>query len=640
MRTRILAVVLAAAVTSCAGSDECTDGYFDCGGMCVDLAFDSTNCGTCGVVCDQGQVCDGGVCTLSCLEGYSDCTGVCRDLMNDDYNCGACGMACGPGTRCVDGTCTPDCPEGYTACSGVCKNLQNDPSHCGECGNACAAGEVCYMGTCTFECPDPYIDCSGSCADLDTDHLNCGTCGTACDSGQICVDGTCENSCLEGLTLCSGVCRDLQRDPANCGSCASACSSGEVCYDGSCIAACPGGFTDCSGSCRDLNSDRLNCGVCDTVCDIAEVCEAGACTFMCLSPLTDCSGTCTNLNDDPDNCGTCGTACNRIHATPYCALGSCGLICDAGFDDCDGVGSTGCEADLFHDASNCGSCGVVCGSGESCISGTCTVWTGFTGATGTTWTSVSTGPGGRGLQAWVPSGETYMYYGSGSNFGRHDISADTWAALASPSTSLAGWGAPALANGYIWEIRPPNVVRYDPSTNTWSNVRTDVHAGDEQAMTVTDSSGHIWSYNSLTELIEYDPIGDTLTYHMTSITTYDFETRLGYDEPTHSIYFGGFSGGGDMYRWDISTSTLTALTAHPEGALNDIFCADHSGHIYAAGGSSGTTIWQYDIATDAWARIPDWPVSHGINGSCAVLEDGWLYMEPGNLSTVYKIELY
>ena len=38
-----LAAVLAAAVTSCAGSDECTDGYFDCGGMCVDLAFDSTN---------------------------------------------------------------------------------------------------------------------------------------------------------------------------------------------------------------------------------------------------------------------------------------------------------------------------------------------------------------------------------------------------------------------------------------------------------------------------------------------------------------------------------------------------------------------------------------------------------------------
>ncbi|MBW2263116.1 MAG: hypothetical protein JRG91_14180 [Deltaproteobacteria bacterium] len=640
MRTRILAVVLAGMVVSCAAGEVCTSGYFDCGGICVDLLYDSTNCGSCGVACDEGQVCENGACILSCLEGYTDCSGTCRDLMTDDYNCGSCGFTCAAGYACVDGSCAPDCPDGYTECSGTCKNLSNDPSNCGDCGNVCAAGEVCLTGACSFECPSPYIDCSGSCADLDVDHGNCGSCGNVCNSGQICVAGSCENSCLEGLTLCSGVCRDLMRDPANCGSCANSCDSDAVCEAGACVLACTSGFTDCSSSCRDLMTDRMNCGACDNVCDVAEVCNAGVCTFMCLSPLTDCSGVCTHLDDDPDNCGTCGAACNEMHATAYCVSGACGLICHAGFEDCDVDVTTGCEADLLHDTSNCGSCGVVCATDEVCLSGTCSTRVGFTGATGTTWASVPSGSGGRGLQAWVPLGETYMYYGTGTSFGRHDISAGTWATRASPPSSLAGWGSPALANGYIWELRPPNVLRYDPSANTWSTVRTDLHAGDEQAMTVTDDAGHIWSYNALTELIEYDPIADTVTYHMTGITTYDFETRLGYDELTNSIYFGGFSGGGHLYRWDISTSTLTALATHPEGALNDIFCADHWGHIYAAGGSSGTTIWQYDIATDAWARIPDWPISHGVNGSCSVHESGWLYMEPGSLSTVYKIELY
>jgi hypothetical protein len=264
---------------------------------------------------------------------------------------------------------------------------------------------------------------------------------------------------------------------------------------------------------------------------------------------------------------------------------------------------------------------------------------GFTGATGTSWTSVTSGSGGRGLQAWVPMGETYMYYGTGTTFGRHDIIPGTWTTRASPPSGLAGWGSPALANGYIWEIRPPSVLRHDPSSNTWTTVRTDLHTGDEAAMTVTDGSGNLWSFDSATELIEYDPIADTVTYHLTGITSYSYETRLGYDELTNSIYFGGFAAG-NLYRWDISSSTLTSLTSHPESFLNDIFCADHWGHIYAAGSSSGTTFWQYDIATDVWARIPDWPIDHGNNGSCSVHESGWLYVEPGSLATVYKIELY
>jgi hypothetical protein len=265
---------------------------------------------------------------------------------------------------------------------------------------------------------------------------------------------------------------------------------------------------------------------------------------------------------------------------------------------------------------------------------------GFTGATGTTWTTVTPGPSGRGLQAYVPMGETHMYAGSSTNFNAYDISATSWATLAAPPTSLAYWGSPALSDGYIWELRENQVVRYDPSAGTWSTVRTDLHSSsDQQSMTVVDRDGNLWALNGLMELVEYDPVADTAAYHATSVTTSMYETRVGYDMLTHSIYFGGF-GRPDLYRYDIATGVVTTLASHPESSLNDIFCSDNWGHLYAAGGSSGATLWQYDILTDTWARIPDYPTDHGNNGSCSVHQSGWLYIEPGNLTTIYRIELY
>jgi outer membrane protein assembly factor BamB len=119
-----------------------------------------------------------------------------------------------------------------------------------------------------------------------------------------------------------------------------------------------------------------------------------------------------------------------------------------------------------------------------------------------------------------------------------------------------------------------------------------------------------------------------------------FETRLGYDRPTHSIFFGGF-GDDEVYQYDIDTGTTdTSRELHPEGYLNDIFCADRNGHLYAAGGSSGSSLFQYDIADDSWEEIVSYPEDHGNNGSCAVHEDGWLYMEPGSLSTLYRLPLH
>mgnify|MGYP001582428471 CR=1 FL=1 len=82
------------------------------------------------------------------------------------------------------------------------------------------------------------------------------------------------------------------------------------------------------------------------------------------------------------------------------------------------------------------------------------------------------------------------------------------------------------------------------------------------------------------------------------------------------------------------------MTPIPESQLNDIFCSDRSGHIYAAGGSSGTSMYQYDIATDVWAAIPALPSDHGNNGSCTVSYEGWLYVGTGSNYKLHRIELY
>ena len=85
--------------------DQCLPGQAACTGGCANLNIDPNNCGGCGIVCPQGQLCTFGVCC--------DATGVvcgdeCVDVFTDRNNCGVCGFACELGTSCVLGQCSPD----------------------------------------------------------------------------------------------------------------------------------------------------------------------------------------------------------------------------------------------------------------------------------------------------------------------------------------------------------------------------------------------------------------------------------------------------------------------------------------------------------------------------------------------------
>jgi len=415
----------------------------------------------------------------------------------------------------------------------------------------------------------------------------------SCGSGEVCSGGTCGLSCGGSTpTLCGTSCVNTSTDRTHCGGCAGAggttCSAGELCVGGTCTLSCGGSTpTSCAGGCVDTTSNRNHCGMCGHVCASGEVCTSSVCTLSCPTGLTNCSGLCTSTAYDPANCGMCGT---------------------------------------------------VCPPRNTCVAGVCRRLAGFTGATGPSWSTVPSASG-RGLQAWVPTGSPTLHAGNGGSFLGYNLSAMTWTTLPGSPVSLAAWGSPAQSSGSIWEIRPPSITRYTISTGTWTTVRSDVTGTNDESMTVSDDAGNIWAHvASPSTLVRYNIAANTLSYFPTPATGSTYETRVGYDADSNSIYFGGFAAA-IVNRFNIGTSVFTRMADHPEGALNDIFCSDHSGHLYAAGGFSGTTLWQLNIATNTWSRIVDFPIDHGNNGSCGVVEDGYLYMETGTLTQLYRIAL-
>ncbi|MBW2456847.1 MAG: hypothetical protein JRI68_20185 [Deltaproteobacteria bacterium] len=91
-------------------------------------------------------------------------------------------------------------------------------------------------------------------------------------------------------------------------------------------------------------------------------CDDSGC--HCEAGFADCDGDPSTgcelpTASDPNNCGGCAVQC---HST--CAAGQCATNpCDSGFADCHDA--PGCESDLEGDADHCGSCD------HSCFGGTC-----------------------------------------------------------------------------------------------------------------------------------------------------------------------------------------------------------------------------------------------------------------------------
>jgi len=199
-----------------------------------------------------------------------------------------------------------------------------------------------------------------------------------CSATELCngADDDCDTAIDEGF--------DLATDPAHCGSCGHECSSDHgtpSCDRGDCRIACDPGWGDCdldasSGCETDLTSVD-DCGACGVVCgSTAPVCRmedsdtAHSCSEEC-GDLAVCDGTCVDLEVDTRHCGSCGNDCSPAHGVGSCMGSTCHVdYCRAGWSDCDGDPTNGCETDVTT-TDDCGDCGSSCGFLADCMAGRC-----------------------------------------------------------------------------------------------------------------------------------------------------------------------------------------------------------------------------------------------------------------------------
>ncbi len=416
-----------------APQQDCRNGAVD--GCETNIAIDLDNCGKCGTHCQtvsNGQaVCAEGACGIGeCAAPYLDCNlllpdGCEANSSRDPEHCGDCDTRCPAAANaapaCASGKCKFSCNAPFLDCNnntqdGCEINTATDINNCGSCGNKCPASPngtaVCANGACIYtKCTAPFLTCgagpSDSCeTNTSNDTNNCAACGNKCpqipNASPACKSGAC------GIGACNGTYRDCNNTPTDgcevdsaadalhCGGCGQRCdlpNAAPACTNSSCtIASCVGAFKDCNNTPTDgceINSatDPNNCSGCNVKCPAVSNgmpgCTAGLCGVgSCNAPFKDCNGAANdgceiNTAGDVNNCGACNNKCptpaNAVSAS--CSVGVCKFTCAAGFADCDGDPTNGCEVNLQTDENRCGSCGNVCGLKPNTIRGSCSAGT-------------------------------------------------------------------------------------------------------------------------------------------------------------------------------------------------------------------------------------------------------------------------
>jgi cysteine-rich repeat protein len=382
-------------------------------------------------------------------------------------------------------------------------------------------------------------------------------------------------------------------------------------------------------------------------CDDGNAAPGDGCGADCL---IESGFTCTG---QPSACGDvdeCATNADNCDANATCANtpGSFVCACNPGFsgsgvlcsdvDECV-LGTDNCAVNATCSNSP-GSFSCACdpplmGDGVTCTAS-------FNGQFGASWQMMATGPEFTlSLMAYHPTSIPLIYNMYGLTGQSYDPATDTWTPLGNSAPYSGPWTSMAPVAGKLYMIRYNKVYSYDPPTDAWSTL-VSVAGSDDLNMTESDEHGHVFGHLMSGDIVDYDTVTATLSYYPTGQGS-QFQTKMGYDPLGRAIFFGA-SDANLLYRFDLTSKVVTQVASHPENQLGHIFCSDRSGHIYIAGDSAGTSIYQYDIATDTYTPLPPLPVDHGSSGTCVVSETGWLYVGTGdngnNGSYFYRIQLF
>jgi hypothetical protein len=242
----LLAALTCVLVTGC--TDDVCPGLTSCGGTCADLQSSPANCGACGHACAVGEACVEGACvSLSCTDecpelGALGCAPaprnglmVCVDFADTDP-CLEWGgyTACQEGETCDGGVCTGGCAdeceaEGATACDGdgYRECGQHDADSCRVWSDVipCEDGETCSLGVCSSEpCTDECEEGARACHD---DAVR--TCGQ--HDGDPCLEWSADDPCAEGETCVDGRCeaRQCTEEHEDCVCGEDECCEGHCC---------------------------------------------------------------------------------------------------------------------------------------------------------------------------------------------------------------------------------------------------------------------------------------------------------------------------------------------------------------------------------------------------------------------------
>ena len=280
---------------------------------------------------------------------------------------------------------------------------------------------------------------------------------------------------------------------------------------------------------------------------------------------------------------------------------------------------------------------------------------GFDGSFGSAWETLPAATsafGCPGYTDYTPAGETGLIALNGTAAARF-TPLGGWIDLATAPINFSCWPGAAWVGDSLYVLRDGSVYAYDTIGNAWSTPVPGGVADTDSAQMTHDDSGHVYALetDSPYRIVRFTVASNTVDY----LDTGGFsgasvsEPRIAWDSRSQRLYVGPDFSGPRLFAFDpnVPGTTVELASVPAEGGgigtgLGDPFCGDRSGHLYAIGDtgcSDSATVYQYDIASDVWNRLPDLPANHGCNGACTVSDDGFLYLSPGDSTILYRIAL-